>query len=486
MKRGLLAGTVALVLIPAALLATDHFIIVGGGPKPSSSEAQIEYNVKWVIAALREIVPQSVVSVWFGEGATSERGAVELLSRHAEPQPPLDALASLYGEADANRLTYRPHRVEDVLGTTERDSLIPALQRYLRALRPGDQAMIVYNGHGGWDRDRAENTLRLWDETTLNVRDFERLLAQVSPAVPVRFILTQCYAGSFARAVSPDAALTLDLAKGQRCGFLAESADRQSEGCSASIDLGDYRDYTTYFFSGLTGKDRLGRPVAGATDRDGDGRVSPYDAHLYTLLEGYNGDLPRSTSEDWLERWQPWESRWVGTGRLPENIYGVLAREMARRAGLPEDGAALGAALAAAYRSLTRANTAALRASDSLEQAAEETRERIREPIERRWPELGAPHTAGYRELLARGTDAVEDAIRADPRFAELLRLQDARAALEPGLVDLDRRISQLDKVRRTRMLARALDQLERRGKAVHQEAYRRLRVCEALPLHGN
>jgi hypothetical protein len=40
-----------------------------------------------------------------------------------------------------------------------------------------------------------------------------------------------------------------------------------------------------------------------------------------------------------------------------------------------------------------------------------------------------------------------------------------------------------LEKLRRTRFLARSLAQLERRGSGEHREAYARLRACEALPL---
>jgi hypothetical protein len=472
------------VEFPATIVpARSHFLLVGGGPKPSASQAQIEYNVTWVRESLRELAPGSPVTTWFANGSGPASTSVKQLSRIEAPDPALDALASVYGESTENRLRYRRHEVRDVRGATTRDSLLPALEQYLRTLGPGSQAMLVYNGHGSWSPDRAENALRLWDETALSVRDFERLLSAVDSTVPVRFVLTQCYSGAFARAVHPEAEHSLELARGQRCGFFAESSERESEGCSASLALGDYRDYTTYFFAALSGKDRLGNPVTVAPDRDGDGLVSPFDAHLQTLAVAYNGDLPRSTSEEWLELWQPWTARWSATGTLPDNVYGRLAREIARDAGLPEDGAALGGMLLASYDSLVGANDAVLDELGSLEAQADETRRDMQERLERRWPELAHPYTASYRELISSESAAIEGMIRTDTAFAGLQRRQERLEVIEAELVDLDRRVSRLDRLRRTRMLARALHHLERAGGSSARSAYARLRVCEALPL---
>ena len=41
------------------------------------------------------------------------------------------------------------------------------------------------------------------------------------------------------------------------CGFLAESADREAEGCSAAIEARDFKDYSTHFFAALAGHGRL-------------------------------------------------------------------------------------------------------------------------------------------------------------------------------------------------------------------------------------
>lgn len=442
---------------------TMHYLLVGGGPTPQASQAQIEFNVEWVISLLKRLAPEAPRTVWFGDGPSGTEGVVEMRMASDGSHLPRTPAATFLGEEFDNRLLYRPHRISDAVGSTERDSLLPALSAYLKRLRPGDAAMIIYNGHGGWASDRRNNTLRLWKETKITVRDLSQLLVETDSAVPVRFVLPQCFSGAFATAVHHEADHEQELIKGQRCGFLAESADRESEGCSASINLGDYRDYTTYFFAGLSGEDRLGRAVPLAPDRDGDGAVTPYDAHLYTLLEGFNGDLPRSTSEVWLERNLPWDSRWAATGNVPDNIYGRLAREMAVRDSLPEDGAELGRALTIRYDYLVALNRTLQRQEDSLETVANRLR----------------------KEMKARGVTAVDSIVRADPSWSDLERVQAELDELEPRQVDADRRLSMLDKLRRTRMLARALHRLEQSGSQSQRAAYGQLRACEAFPLTG-
>lgn len=473
----------ALLSLPASLLAADHFWIIGGGPTPSASEAQIELNVQWVVESIRELVPDALVHVFYANGTAPGPAAVEHVSEPEEPAESFEPLARVFGEVEQNRLRYRPHRIEDVEGGTSAESLMAALGRQLESLEPGDQGMFIYNGHGSWSPDHAENALRLWGETSLDVREFEELLGGVDPRVPIRFVFTQCYSGAFERAVHPEAQATLDLAPGNRCGFFAESEDRLSEGCSASIRIGDYRDYTTYFFAALTGRTRLGAPLSDRVDWDEDGQITPLDAHLHALVEGRNADLPRSTSEVYLERWQPWYLRWLGTDDLPDNLYGRAARELAAQNGLPEGAAALGAELDRRHTELlariseeTALQEDAYRRSGALQSSIQET-------LARSWPALLHPYTASYAETVASDLADISAAIEAHPAYAELVDVQRSIEERIVTLMELDRDLSQVEKLRRMRMLARALEQLRRHGSEEELEAYGQLRSCEALPL---
>ena len=476
-----LAGVALLAAVPAVLLARPHVWLIGGGPTPEAAEAQIEFNVVWVLETLDGIAPEAVVRVFYANG-----NGPEMATREGRPRgdpDPIKALARVLDPDGGDNSIFRPHRVPGVLGPTTADSLIPALERQFRELKEGDRALIVYNGHGSWDPDRSLNALRLWGESSLTVREFERLLSLISPAVPVRFIFTQCFSGAFERAVHPDASDVKVLASGQRCGFLAESSERESEGCSASIEIGDYRDYTTYFFAALTGRTRLGEPIEGNPDRDADGRVTPYEAHLYTLSHAYNGDLPRSTSEVYLERWRPWYLRWVTPRTLPENDYGRVARLLAQRNNLPEDGPALARAIERRHEELAMSTGALEAERQRLEGEVEGIQDRIQVALLDRWPELGHPYSEGYRTFLVRNLGQAESLISAHPEYAGLAARQERLSQVEVELIDRDRQITQLEMIRRTRMLAVTLQQFRRLASGADRAAYQQLQACESLPL---
>jgi hypothetical protein len=72
-------------------------------------------------------------------------------------------------------------------------------------------------------------------------------------------------------------------------------------GCTPEVDEADYQDYSSSFFAGLSGIDRLGKVVEWA-DYDKDGRVSYREAHSFAKIDEKASDLPISTSESWLER----------------------------------------------------------------------------------------------------------------------------------------------------------------------------------------
>jgi hypothetical protein len=483
------AGVAAMAAAAAPLRAQrtpgqEHVWIVGGGPTLEESQAQIEFNVTWVLGLLDELAPGAEVRVYYANGLEGGPATHEWMPV-SDADDPLHPLARVLGTEGSSGSSFRAHRVPRVVGSTRATELLPALQEQFASLQAGDQALFLYNGHGSWAEDHAQNALRLWDESRLTVQEFEALLSTVDPRVPVRFIFTQCYSGAFERAVHPAAADVIDLAPGQRCGFFAESEDRESEGCSAAVVIGDYRDYTTYFFAALSGRTRLGEAIGGNADLDSSGQVDPFEAHLYAFTEGYNGDLPRSTSEVYLERWQPWYLRWVGSSRIPDNEYGTVVRALARGNGLPEEGAALGRMSQERLSDLAEATSAALAEQRALQEQVSRIQEALSAEVEERWPEAREPESEAYRAFLESGGAEAAAFVSRQPDYPALVRAQDRLSEMELELVDLDRQTAQIEKLMRARVLARALDQMERHGSEEDQMAYARLRACESLPLGG-
>ena len=466
----------------ATAAAAEHVWVIGGGPDPHGSQAQIETNVNWVINVLRQSSTRQL-HVYYTDGNGPGKD-VKLWTKPKYTKETLHPLARVFDQDGPNGETYYDHKIPNVSGTTESGPLQQRLKQEFSALKPGDKALLVYNGHGLQDvHDAAGNTLRLWKDTSLSARELEQLLGNIDPRVPVRFVFTQCYSGGFARLIRPAAKDVKQLNGSNRCGFLAESEARESEGCSASINVGDYRDYTTFFFAALQGKTRSGERLSINPDIDQDGKVSPYEAHLYALGEAHNADLPRSTSEVYLERWQPWYLRWFDTGAEPENLYGRMAGTVARRYQLPESGRALARALGERRTSMT-GRMASLEAEEGrLRDEVKEIQKSVKKDLNLRWPELRYPYTQNYAKLLQRDITKVQDFILAHPRYNDLATHQERILSIREEMFLMERDITQIDKIRRLRQLARLLNQFERHASKQARAEYDRLMVCEQLPL---
>ena len=101
-------------------------------------------------------------------------------------------------------------------------------------------------------------------------------------------------------------------------------ADRPSVGCTPAVNEADYQDYSSSFFAGLTGRDRLGEPVESA-DYNQDGQVSYAEAHGFAKVDEETTDWPISTLEAWLQRQiRPLEIE--GILAQPIDNWWVLAR----------------------------------------------------------------------------------------------------------------------------------------------------------------
>jgi hypothetical protein len=463
----------------SAAVAADHVWVIGGGPTPKDSQAQIELNVNWVIQVLKGYPGDRKVHVYYTNGRVSGDDVV-LWQPPEESEKTLQPLARVFGEENANGDHYHSHKIPDVIAGTEVGELKPQLEQEFSKLKPGDRALIIFNGHGLHDRnDAAANTLRLWNDTRLPVYDMDLLLNRIDAQVPVRFVLTQCFSGGFERLVHPHAEDTLALSEANRCGFFAVSKDDEAEGCSASVNVGDYRDYTTYFFAALQGRFRTGEKIPVNPDLNGDGVVSLYEAHLFALSQAHSTDLPRSTSEVFLERWQPWYLRWTDTGAQPDNIYGRLARDVAKRNGLPDSGPALIRELQVRRQTL---NAKLMRLLDEQANLAREIRtlqKEIRIDLGMRWPEVLSPYTLNFVHFLKTDLKAAQDFIVSHAHYPELVAKQNRNFAIDEEMLDVNRNIAQLDKILRLRELARLQSQFEQHASAQEREWYRRLKSCE-------
>ena len=465
--------------------ADEHVWLIGGGNNRRSSEAQIEQNIIWAARTLQSLPGRRRLHLYFTDGQDPGHDIKEIVPAR---DPSLEPLSRLYEFGRRHVVITRNHRVPGVLGGTARDQLEPALERDFRNLHAGDRLLLVFNGHGTPARRGFEqHRLWLWNDTWFEVRDLDRLLSQLPDGVSARFVLTQCYAGGFARLVHPRAANTLELTKGERCGFMASADDQPAEGCSASVDVGQYRDYSTYFFAALAGRARDGGPLLRSPDLDRDGKVSPYEAHLYAMVAAFSADVPRATSEDFLDRWQQGLFRWRGRGHdvvQTGNVYGRLAVELARRAELDLQSNSF-EQLWLQQRVIESQRVRRYRLElKRLERQIADVQAKIIRDAEKDYPglrkqagKMGFTVPASLREAVAR--------IRRHPQYQSLVETQNREDAEELKLLDHQRRLARLERVDRLRKLSLWLHHFESTASEPEKTAYRRLLNCEKRPLGG-
>ncbi len=463
-------------------VAQDYVWIIGGGPSLMRSQGQIELNTQWIQKIIRNQRPDAKVKVYYTDGYQTESD-VKIWQKPAESLEKLQPLARVFDFHIENGDHYRNHQVDAVVAGTDPEHLLAGMKNDFAKLTANDQVFFIYQGHGADDEDDiSKNSLSLWGKNgqkRLTVGQLARLFNRLPATVPVRFMFPQCYAGGFAQLIYPNAQTGAQLTEGLRCGFMAESAYSPAEGCSSSVESGDYRDYSTYFFAALNQRTRLNQPLAVNPDRNHDGVVSLNEAHYYSLSQAESADLPRSTSEVYLEQWQPWYLRWLNHDTPPDNIYSTLANEIAQHYHFSQTDNALVTALAQRYQEWRTKQDQLLEKQTEIQEQSLQLSFDIREQVLRKWPNAIYPYTKNFYDFLQHDLTATQKFIVLQADYPRLVKLQDQDWAMNEKLLALERKITQIKKIQRLRHLAIILDQFNRYANAQQKAHYQQLLRCE-------
>ncbi len=462
----------------------DQAVLIGGGYNLGASQGQIELNVQWV----QDILQDSGMPVvtYFTDGDDPGLDVhYQATADSLDPQnQKMDALARVFGDHFLNQQQYKNHSISNVSGSTQADILKPALSNLL-ASAPDDPTLMVYNGHGAQSSSTLDQvSLKLWGDTSLTASELHEVLGKSK--APTRFVFTQCYSGGFHRIAYKNPEQGLALSDNLRCGFTAESAYRLSEGCSASVNTDDYRDYTTYFFAALSGFERNGEILGTDPDTNLDGQTSLREAHLYTLAEAHSTDMSRSTSENYLEQWEPWYLKWIAQGKsLPNNEYAKLFRDLANKNHMD---IANGAAKRIRTKLKEHQEAAKQIAQNRSNQAQkiDLLQGTLINKIAGQWPAVLGPYTAAFESMAASGQLAQISAwVSNQEDYGELVQLQNQDAQQELELLELERHATQMEKLLFYRKLANLKQQLYDYGSASEINNYETLLACEDSPLES-
>ncbi len=464
-----------LLAVPTTSTA-DEAIIIGGGYALTTSQGQIELNVDY---ARQSLADKGIPAItYFTDGGAPGR---DVFIQHEAPLDEFyEPLARVFGDPLEQNREYKDSTLDNIAGSTKRDELLPALQDILGSAE--EPLWLLYNGHGKQSFSTPDHvTLELWDNTQVTANELHGELS--SSKQPIRYVFTQCYSGGFHALAydQPDRSLT--PAKPQRCGFTAVSAFSLAEGCSASINTDDYRDYTTHFFAAASGFERNGNIVVSEPDTNDDGQVSPREAHLYTLLNANSTDIARSTSEDFLERWEPWYLKFApGVKDLPSNEYAKLFRELAAQNRIPLNQDSVGI-IRTKLKSLEEKRSNLATSYTNKKNQMKQTRNAIAEPLIAQWPALMGPYTAGFQALSTDGSlQTIIESITGMDEYATLVEQQNALIDLENEQLSVDRNAANLQKLLHLRRIATLKQQLQDYGSPADKSSYDAFVQCEEAP----
>ena len=108
----------------------------------------------------------------------------------------------------------------------------------------------------------------------------------------------------------------------------------------------------------------------------------------------------------------------------------------------------------------------------------------LRRALIQRWPAAAHPYTVGYTRFLATEAGAAQNfLVSQTATYPTLVARQDRQAQIVREQRQLDRSLTQLDKLLRMRQLARLREQFERHASPQARQEFERLNRCERLPL---
>jgi hypothetical protein len=480
MKQHILILIIA-ILFNATALAQEYIWLIGGGPQLNNSQAQIELNTKWVQKLINKYKKNATIKVYYTDGFDPSSDVLVQQNTALESDD-FQPLARVFGVQSADSIRYYSHTIDNIQGSTEVDFLRKELLTDFKKLKENDQVLLIFQGHGGIDRyNTANNTLKLWNNTSLSVIELEQMLQQLKPNISVRYIFPQCFSGAFSRLIYPEANDKLEPVKSIRCGFMAEYDYEQSEGCTSSINEQDYRDYTTYFFAALDGKSRQQQSLTANPDRDNNGVVSLREAHFYSLSQAISADIPRSTSETYLEKWAPWYLRWMGKPGIADNIYSQLAREVANNNHLTLHSNGQIVDIKNKVQKLGNEIELLKEAVDNVDKMAATLQKNISVQLVKKWPYILSPHTQKYYQLLKKELDNIQHFIINHKDYVKLVEVQDKKPQLDKQLLELKRKITQFQKINRLNMLSRIYERFNHHASDEQKQAYNKILSCESM-----
>jgi thiol-disulfide isomerase/thioredoxin len=298
-----------------------HAVLLNGGSRKEINYRSHLHHIRRALEVLKtDGVPPSNVMIFSADGPDP---APDLATREVNDERGFWVLPQwTQGQLQAP-ITYVDSTVDGVkLQPATKDALHGWLSELAQRLKPGDTLLFYVTDHGDRNaKDEKDNTIALWGEK-LSVTELRAMLAVFDPGVRVVMLMSQCFSGSFAHVIRPDAD---ELPAGNVCGYFSTTAARPAYGCYPENRGKDGIGHSYHFLESVAALDRF--PAAERsvliTDRTPDIPNSTLDVFLAARLTkaaaAEKRELPALVDELLAEAWKD-RGAWEPDIRLLDRI----------------------------------------------------------------------------------------------------------------------------------------------------------------------
>ena len=291
---------ITITLSAEIVAGKDYFLTIGGGYEPAGNQASLEANVIFYQVVIGQNDSMNVDhQIYFADG-TDPDDDLQVIAPHANAgSPAIELLEGIFSSND-KQVTYRNHQVPHVTNEIRPAAIRSGLESIASRVSSGDRLIIYVTAHGGSAKgnDAMNTSITCWGKETIKMREFSAWLDGVPSDVPVVMVMAQCYCGGFAHSMFTGGNPDNGLSKAIRVGFFAQRNDLPAAGCRPDIENDE--EYSSYFWGAFVGRSRTGKPT-GLVDNDQNGRVSFAEAHAYAVTASQTIDIPRRTSDTFLQ-----------------------------------------------------------------------------------------------------------------------------------------------------------------------------------------
>ncbi|MCO8125450.1 hypothetical protein NHH03_27170 [Stieleria sp. TO1_6] len=460
----------------------DFFLTIGGGYAPSGNQASLENNVLFFQRVLREQgADHGNNDIYFADG--NDRGK-DLQVMDPDSIPLANQLmAEFFGSRSSLGLSYRNHKIPNVRGNTRPEQIRKWFSETGSKMKAEDRLMLFVTAHGNRSRDSRnpyDTTIATWDNTSIKMTEFVKLLDGLPSGVQVIAVMVQCHAGGFAKFIFNGGDPDRGLSSQNRCGFFATVHDRSAAGCTPEVDEKSYVEYSTYFWAALSGRSRTGDPIE-RPDYNGDGVIGLDEAHAYTVLTADTIDLPIKSSGEFLSEYSKFaeEDSALLSDEEPYSLILELASATDRAVleGLSEQLDLKGEDRLTEAGKEARPERGRGRSRRRREESpSDRLKHRIANDIERRWPELANVVNPVAVELMTSRSGEFIDAIQQHADYQRYRELTE-----QPETDEAKRRVK-YERFLRTADNVVLAENLKRIGNRQHLDQYKAILDAEAGP----